>query len=292
MFTAIEAQHARSGTPISATTLQRIRATLRRALNMAIRDQLLLVNPACLILLPHPQRHRPQRWTATRVAAWQLNGQRPPVAVWTPQQLAAFLTFVRDDRLYALWWLVALRGLRRGEVCALRWTDLDLTDQTLTINHTIAQAHGRTYLDAPKTTAGQRCIALDTTTTTVLRRHQQQRLVRLEAGRQWRPDELIFCWPDGRLIRPDWLTHRFTTLVTASRLPPVRLHGLRHGGATLALAAHTDLKTIQDMLGHTSYAFTADTYTAVLPTQAREAAEATVQLLLKTLRTRRQNEPG
>jgi hypothetical protein len=70
---------------------------------------------------------------------------------------------------------------------------------------------------------------------------------------------LVFTRPDGRPIRPDWPTHRFTALVAGSGLPPVRLHDLRHGAATIALATHVDLKTVQDMLGHTSYAFTADT---------------------------------
>src|SRR3954471_3542274 len=87
MFTAIAAQPTRHGTPMAAVTLHRIRATLRRALNMAIRDGLLQVNPARLVLLPRPQRHRPQPWTTARVRAWRCDGQRPAVAVWTPAQL-------------------------------------------------------------------------------------------------------------------------------------------------------------------------------------------------------------
>jgi integrase len=283
MFTAIAAQPTRSGAPLSAATLHKIRATLRRSLNMAIREQLLTVNPARLVLLPRPRRHRPQPWSAARVAAWQYDGQRPVVAVWTPQQLARFLFFVRDDPLYGLWWLAALRGLRRGELCALRWTDLDLAEGTLTVNHTIAHAYGQPYLDTPKTAAGQRTIALDRTTVAVLCRQQRRlRLQTQDAGKPWRPDGLVFTRRE-RAIRPDWLTHRFAALVAASGLPPIRLHSLRHGAATLALTAHVDLKTVQDMLGHTSYAFTADTYATVLPDQAKTAAESTAQLLLDAL---------
>lgn len=281
MFTAIGAQQTRSGTPISAATLHLVRATLRRALNMAIREQLLVVNPARLILLPRLRRHRPQPWSAARVAAWHQDGQRSTVSVWTPQLLARFLVFAHDDPLYALWWLAGLRGPRRGELCALRWTDLDLAEGTLTVNHNIAHDHGRPYLDEPKTAAGQRTIALDQTTITVLRLHQRrQRLLLHNLGKAWRPDGLVFTRPDGRPIRPDWLTHRFTALVAVSGLPPVRLHDLRHGAATIALAAHVDVKTVQDMLGHTSYAFTADTYATVLPEQARQAAESTARLVL------------
>ncbi|WP_349879517.1 tyrosine-type recombinase/integrase [Micromonospora sp. HUAS YX12] len=293
MFTTIAALPTRSGTPISAATMHRIRATLRRALNMAIREQLLLVNPARLILLPRPQRHRPQPWSAARVAAWRHDGQRPTVSVWTPEQLARFLTFTTDDPLYPLWWLAALRGLRRGELCALRWTDLDLTEATLTVNHHIAHAHGRPYLDAPKTAAGQRTIALDRTTIAVLRHHQHhQRQLFADARKPWQPDGPVFTRPDTRPIRPDWLTHYFAALVTTSGLPPVRLHDLRHGAATLALTAHADLKTVQDMLGHTSYAFTADTYTTVLPERARQAAETTAQLILNAQHKLPGTKPG
>jgi integrase len=281
MFSAIAAGRTRSGTPTSAATLHRIRATLRRALNMAIRDRLLQVNPARLVVLPPAPRHRPQPWTAARIAAWRCDGQRPAVAVWTPTQLACFLSFVRDDRLFALWWLAALRGLRRGEICALRWVDLDLSEGTLTVNQQIAHAHGRPYLTLPKTPAGQRTIALDAVTIAILRQHwRRQRLQLDHTGHGWQPGGPVFTWPDGRPIRPDWLTHRFADLVTASGLPPVRLHGLRHGAATLALAAHTDMKIVQNMLGHTSYAFTADTYTTLLPLVDREAAEATAHVVL------------
>lgn len=139
----------------------------------------------------------------------------------------------------------------------------------------------RPYLDEPKTAAGQRTIALDRTTITTLRLHQRrQRLIFHNLSKRSRPDGLVFTRTDGRPIRPDWLTHRFTALVTASGLPPARPHDLRHGAATLAVAAHVDLKTVQDMLGHTSYAFTADTYATVLPEQAKKAAESTARLIL------------
>ncbi|GIM97822.1 tyrosine-type recombinase/integrase [Paractinoplanes toevensis] len=124
----------------------------------------------------------------------------------------------------------------------------------------------------------------------MLREHQRrQRLLLHDVGTSWRPGGPIFTTPDGRALRPDWLTHRFATLVTASGPPPIRLHDLRYGSATLALAAGADLKTVQDMLGHTSYAFTADTYTAILPENAKKAAESTARLVVDAIR---QQEPS
>jgi hypothetical protein len=90
----------------------------------------------------------------------------------------------------------------------------------------------------------------------------------------------VFTAPDGQPLHPDWLTRRFRRLVAASGLPPVRLHDLRHGAASLALAAGADLKTVQAMLGHASIALTADTYTSVLPELLADSAEATARLVL------------
>jgi hypothetical protein len=105
---------------LAATDTGRGRATLRAALNAAIRDDLRSDNPARHVELPGPRRPHAEVWTNQQITAGRAQGQRPIVAVWTAQQLAAFLTTVADDRLYPMWWLIALRGLRRGEAAGLR----------------------------------------------------------------------------------------------------------------------------------------------------------------------------
>ncbi len=95
----------------------------------------------------------------------------------------------------------------------------------------------------------------------------------------------MFTYADGRPVRPEYLTHRFNTLVMEFDLPPIRLHDLRHGAATLALASRTDLKVIQQVLGHSSIVTTADTYTSVLPETAHRAAEATADMVIKAARS-------
>ncbi len=88
----------------------------------------------------------------------------------------------------------------------------------------------------------------------------------------------MFPTATGGPLRPGTVTHRFASLAAAD-LPPVRLHHLRHGAATPALAAGTDLKVIQDLLGHASIVLTADTYTSVLPAVATDGAEAVARLI-------------
>ncbi|MFV2089007.1 site-specific integrase, partial [Micromonospora sp. LOL_021] len=83
------------------------------------------------------------------------------VAVWTADQLATFLGEVTDDSLFAFWWLTALRGLRRGEMCGLRWVDVDLDQGVLTVERNRTTAGYHVVEGDPKTAAGRRAVALD-----------------------------------------------------------------------------------------------------------------------------------
>jgi integrase len=98
-------------------------------------------------------------------------------------------------------------------------------------------------------------------------------------------DGYVFARPGGRPYTPGYLTRRFIRLIRRAGLPPIRLHDLRHGAATLALADGADLKAIQAMLGHASIILTADTYTSVLPDLARTTAKAVAAQIIKAART-------
>jgi integrase len=284
MFTTLAATPNKWGRPPSPSTLHRIRATLRSALNAAIRDGLIRDNPARFIELPTPRRPQAQVWTEHRVRHWQQTGERYPVAVWTVQLLAQFLRFVAQDRLYAMWWLIALRGLRRGEAAGLRWVDVNLDEQVIMISQQRITFGHTTTVGPPKTAASRRTIALDATTVRVLRAHRELQRKEAEkaaaAGEKWVESGYVFTDANGRPLNPDYLTRRFRYLIRRSGLPPVRLHDLTHGAATLAHAAGADLKTVQEQLGHTSIVLTADTYTSVLMILHFKIAEATARLVL------------
>jgi hypothetical protein len=95
----------------------------------------------------------------------------------------------------------------------------------------------------------------------------------------WKDTGYVFTTPDGQPLYPDYLTRRFHRPAEQSGLPPVRLHELRHGAASLAHSAGADLKIVQEQLGHTSIVLTADTYTSVL-TDKHHNTEATARLVL------------
>jgi integrase len=281
MFATLATTPNKKGRLPSPSTLHRIRATLRSALNAAIREGLIHDNPARFIELPTPRRPQAQVWTEHRAREWRRRGERFPVAVWTAQLLAEFLRFVAEDGLYAMWWLVALRGLRRGEAAGLRWVDVDLDEQVVMISQQRITFGHTTTVGPPKSAASCRTIALDRTTVRVLRAHRRLQMEEAaKAGELWVETGYVFTDLKGEPLKPDHLTRRFRYLVRKSGLPPVRLHDLRHGAATLAHAAGADLKTVQEQLGHTSIVLSADTYTSVLMILHFKVAEATARLVL------------
>jgi integrase len=282
MVTAIIRQHQALGTPVSAATLTRIRATLRAALNAAIRQGLITDNPAARAELPRSRRPRAVVWTPYRVGQWRRSGERPAVAVWTVRQTAEFLDSVRRHWLYAVYHLIALRGPRRGEAAGLRWCDVDLDGKTAVISQQLQQYDGHLAVCPPKTPRSVRVIALDRTTVAALAEHRdRQRAEAAAYGPGYRASGYVFTCLNGDPMAPDRLTRTFKKLAALAGLPPVRLHDLRHGAASLALSAGVDLKIVQEMLGHSSIVLTADTYTSVLPDAAQAAAEQVADLIIK-----------
>jgi len=267
---------------VSAATLTRIRATLRAALNAAIRRGLISDNPAAREELPRARRPRAVVWTPYRVGQWRRSGERPPVAVWTTAQTARFLDSIRWHRLYAAYHLIALRGLRRGEAAGLRWCDVDLDGKTAVISQQLQQYDGRLAVCPPKTPHSTRVIALDRSTVAALTEHRdRQRAEAAAFGPGYRDSGYVFTCLNGDPMAPDRLTRTFKKLAALAGLPPVRLHDLRHGAASLALSAGVELKVVQEMLGHSSIVLTADTYTSVLPDAAYAAAEKVAALIIK-----------
>jgi hypothetical protein len=125
-------------------------------------------------------------------------------------------------------------------------------------------------------------IALDRTTVAGLAEHRdRQRAEAVAYGPGYRDSGYVFTCLNGDPMAPDRLTRTFKKLTALAGLPPIRLHDLRHGAASLALSAGVELKVVQEMLGHSSIVLTADTYTPVLPDAAHAAAEKVADLIIK-----------
>ncbi|MDG4795076.1 site-specific integrase [Micromonospora sp. WMMD1082] len=276
-------------------TMHRIRATLRKALNDAIRrsnNRLMDFNPAAHINLPSGVRPKARVWTAKAVQRWRDTGERPsPVMVWTPQQAGEFLDYAEyhDIVLYPLFTLILHRALRRGEAVGLPDTAVDLDNLILSVTQQMA-THGYTpVIKNVKSDSGNRVMALAEPTGAVLRAHHARRARwKLACGAAWPDTGLFFVQPDGQPWHPNTVTDRFEALVHAAGLPPIRLHDLRHCAATYLKAAGADLKDIQELLGHSSAAMT-DVYTSVIVELdvERAKAEAAAKLLPRHRRGQR-----
>lgn len=255
--------------PMGPASVQRLLATLRKALNDCVRKaKLIPTNPALSIELPSGKPPTPKVWTAKAVARWQQTGQRPsPVMVWTPQQAGAFLDHAErhDIMLYPLFLLILHRGLRRGEAVGLRDFDVDLDDAVLTVVEQITAVGYVPIVKDVKSDAGERIMPLGASTITVLRDYVARRdRLQQVSGDDWPDTGLFFVRPDGKAWHPQTVSQRFDDLVEASGQPPVRLHDLRHCAATYLRAGGADMKEVQETLGHATQALTSDTYTSVL----------------------------
>jgi cardiolipin synthase (CMP-forming) len=157
---------------------------------------------------------------------------------WSAEELHAFLEHVADDPYAALWRLAATTGMRRGELVALRWRDVDFDAARVTVVQQLAKGGGTVTAGPTKTRRSRRLISLDPGTVEALRQHRKQQLGgRLAIGGAYEDHGLVFCRPDGHALHPDRLTQMFRQHCKAAGLPYVRLQGLRHTHATLMLRA-------------------------------------------------------
>ena len=193
---------------------------------------------------------------------------------WTADEAHAFLSAIKDDPVFPMWRLVLATGLRRGELCGLRWRDLDLTTGQLTVASTRVVAAG-VVVGAPKTRAGSRVIALDAETVSVLALwRKRQAAERLVAGPAWADTGLVFVDALGEPPHPETVTRWWRTAVEAADVPAIRLHDARHTAATLMLRAGIPVKVVSQRLGHADVAVTMRVYQHVTAQDDQLAADA------------------
>jgi integrase len=202
--------------------------------------------------------------------------QAPPVELPDADALAKlFQHCLESDDDYAnLVGLTLLTGLRLGEILALRWDDVDIEAGRLSVVRAGQWIHGEWVETAPKTRSGRRVVPIGELGTQLLRR--QKAVVarrKLKAGPAWQEHGLVFPATDGRPLSPDRVSAAMRRLCRAAGVPRLRFHQLRHGSASLALAAGIPLPDVSQRLGHADPSITARVYSHAL-SDGRRAAEA------------------
>lgn len=260
---ALSPQHVRdmlaavAARGVSARTVQLSRAVLRTMLADAEREQLISRNVAGLVKGPRVERREVEPWSA--------------------EEAGRFLDSMNGHRLSALFAVGVALGLRKGELLAMRWDDVDLGGASLRVQRTVQRLGGGIGLvsGSPKTERSRRTIPLPQVSVNSLREHRsRQEKERSAAGKAWVDLGLVFATPKGTVIEPRNLNRLFDQQIAIAGVRRIRFHDLRHTCATLLLAQNVSPRIVMEVLGHTQLSMTTDLYGHVMPSTLRTAADA------------------
>lgn len=187
--------------------------------------------------------------------------------------------------------LAVTTGMRRGEILGLRWSDIHLDAYTLAVCQSLEHTRvGGLKFKQPKTRRGRRVVVLPTVAVEALRKHRAvQGRIRLQAGSDYKDQDLVCARWDGSPRNPGAVTRAFAKLVVDLGLPKVRFHDLRHSHATQLLREGIHPKVVSERLGHATVGITLDTYSHVTPSMQEEAAKRIDSALRTALRRRKPN---
>jgi integrase len=207
--------------------------------------------------------------TPPRVAAVELE-------LLTPAQVQTVLEKLRGRSIYPILVAALATGMRRGELLALRWCDVDLDRAVLRVEQSLEQTKAGLRFKSPKTKFGRRRITLPASAVTTLREHrkaQQEWRLKLGQGKA-AAEALVFSTFDAKPRSPNSLTKEWREAIMASGLPRVTLHSLRHTHASHLIAEGLDVLAISRRLGHGSATITLSVYGHMFPNADDRAAGA------------------
>jgi len=245
---------------LSNRTVQLIHVTLHKALKDAVKAGLLVRNITESVDAPKIQRRE--------------------MHVMSETDLHLFLEYAKDSSYYALFYTSLFTGMRRAELLALRWSDIDLELCQLSVTRSMQYIHGedkknRISFREPKAAKSRRLIALSPSTVITLREHKAKQ-ADLRQSLESPPlsdNDLAFSHYDGSPLLPNSVTHAWIKLVRRCGLRGIRLHDARHTHASLLLKQGVHPKIVQERLGHGSIQITIDTYSHVAPGLQQAAAK-------------------
>jgi integrase len=244
------------GRGLSANTIGQLHRIFKESLSHAVKWGILSRNVAEAVTPPKAVRNQTNMWDVDTILK--------------------FLESTNAGRFGKLYRFATLTGMRRSEICGLKWECVDLPRSSLSVVNTLQRIGGYGLVEGqPKTAKSRRSIALSPDTVELMHgirglQMEQQ----LSVGDAWREFGYVFTEEDGSPIVPDQVTQDFARVVKRLGLPYLSFHGLRHVHATLLLSAGTNPKVVSERLGHSNIAITMDIYSHVLPGLQEAAALA------------------
>ena len=217
---------------------------LPQALDQAVKERIIPSNPTNGCRIPQLEKKE--------------------MKVIAPEQVGSYLNAAKENGVLPMFYLELTSGLRRGELLALLWEDLDIAERTISVTKTLSAKTGKMTVSPPKTQNSIRKVVIPTEAVELLVEEHEKH-----------PDSpYMFPSPvTGNMYHPDAIGRVHKKLLKQAGLPDIRFHDLRHTFATLALQNGVDVKTLSSMLGHYSAGFTLDTYTHATMKMQIEAAD-------------------
>jgi integrase len=253
--------HPIEGTGLAPKTVYEIHLIIKGALADALRRGLVTRNVAVVARAPK-QRSLP------RIGAVSL----------TEDELRQLMRTAAGHRLFPLYWLTAMTGMRRNEVLGLRWPDIDFTKKRLHLNRGLVAVGYEVHQTRGKTRNARRTIALDDTTLTILSGWRAFQAAEFTAVGITNHDACVFTDGNGKPVHPHAVYEAFRRIVHSAGVPTIRFHDLRHTHGSLLIKDGIPVKVVSERLGHAHIAFTMQTYQHVLPGMQADAARSTERL--------------
>ena len=244
------------GVGLSAKSVGIVHGVLHKALQQAVFVGYIRFNPADACELPRVERKE--------------------ITPLDNDAIAAFIKAVHGHKFEAVYLTMLFTGMRRGEICGLKWDCVDLEKGTILINKQLQNIPGKPgefRLASTKNSKG-RSITVAKTVVELLKEYKrQQEEMKKTVGPLWKEEGYVFTNEIGNHLSPNTLYHNYKRLVTSIGLPDARLHDLRHSYAVAALRAGDDIKTVQGNLGHHTASFTLDVYGHVTDEMKKDSAD-------------------
>lgn len=240
---------------LSSKVVHEIHGVLHLALKNAVRWGLVPRNVCDLV-------------TAPRIVSRE-------VVPLTMEQARILMNHVKGHRLEMLLAMAVVTGMRRGELLALRWSNIDFERGHLLVLHSVDFIAGHGFVEGkPKTTAGKRVVSLPVFLLEMLKQHRTQQLEEQAAIADWVDNDLVFPNLKGGYLSPNHMVEAFRKLLEEAGLPRLRFHDLRHSAATILLARGVNIKVVSELLGHSDIVITLRTYGHLLPSMQDDAVDS------------------
>lgn len=233
-----------SGDGLSANTIRRHHANIRKAINDAMKNNIVACNIADRVTLPKANYKR--------------------INYYSEEMIEKLLELVKGTEIEVCVYLGVFCGLRRSEVCGLRWKDVDFDNSTITICNTITRGNTLIEKERTKTLSSYRTMPLENELREfMLNLKEIQKQDKELFGSEYADNGYVCVWQDGRSLLPEYVSHKFKEIIQKNNMPNITFHGLRHTCATLLLSKRYDIKLIQEYLGHSSVVTTGNIYAHV-----------------------------